>query len=108
MKTSKALMYLSNYPIPMPVIENIMEEQGMDSSTSEADGETRSSVRFRRCKAQVYLFLSKAPNVTQGGITYSFGQKEREAFARMANAILQEVGDNAEAEIEVGYYGEDF
>ena len=108
MKTSQALMYLSNYPIPLPVIENIMNEQGLDVATSDADADTRTSVAFKRCKAYVYLFLSKAPNVTQGGITYSFGQKEREGFARMANGILHDLGDTTEAEIEVGYYGEDF
>lgn len=108
MKTSQALMYLSNYPIPLPVIENIMNEQGLDVDTSDADADTRNSVAFKRCKAYVYLFLSKAPNVTQGGITYSFGQKEREGFTRMANGILHDLGDTTEAEIEVGYYGEDF
>lgn len=108
MKVSKALQALNNYPIPMPVIENIMDAEGMDAEKAETSKEVRLSPEFKRCEAGVYLFLAKAPNVTQGGITYSFSEDERERFAQMAASIKAELGDQNEAEIEVGYIGEDF
>jgi hypothetical protein len=108
MKVSKALMSISNYPIPMPVIENIMDTEGLDAEEDETSVEMRQSDAFKKCTAAVYLFLADAPNVTQGGISYSFSEEERKRFAKMAAGIKAELGDQNDAEIEVGYFGEDF
>lgn len=108
MKVSEALRAISNYPIPSTVILNIMEGEGMDYGGDEADLGTRQGAAFKRCTAAVYLFLSKAPNVTQGGISYTFTENERKRFAQIASSIKNELGEQNEAEIEVGYLGEDF
>lgn len=108
MKASKALISLTNYPIPMPVIENIMDSEGLDAETTETSKELRNGAAFKRCTAAVYSFLAKAPNVSQGGISYSFSEDERKRFAQIASSILSELGDQDETQIEVGYFGEDF
>lgn len=107
MKASKALMSITNYPIPAPVIENIMDAAGLDGNT-ETNADVRQGVPFRRATAGVYQYLAEAPNVSQGGITYSFSEDERTRFAQRAGNILAELGDDQNAEVEVGYFGEDF
>lgn len=107
MKASKALMSISSYPIPAPVIENIACAAGLEPDT-ELDPEVRQSDPFRRATAGVYQYLSEAPNVSQAGISYSFSEDERTRFAQRASNILSSLGDTQEAEIEVGYMGEDF
>lgn len=108
MKVSRVLMSLTNYPIPMPIIENIMDGEGLDIDT-EIDKSVRQSAAFKRCQAKIYFFLASAPNVSQGGISYSFSQSEREYFTRAANHILNNLNDTQDTtEVEVGYIGEDF
>lgn len=107
MKASKALMSISSYPIPAPVIENIAGAAGLEPDT-EVDLEVRQSDPFRRATAGVYQYLSEAPNVSQGGISYTFSEEERTRFAQRASNILASLGESQEAEIEVGYMGEDF
>ncbi len=107
MKASKALMSISSYPIPAPVIENIAGAAGLEPDT-EVDLEVRQSDPFRRATAGVYQYLSEAPNVSQGGISYTFSEDERTRFAQRASNILASLGESQEAEIEVGYMGEDF
>lgn len=107
MKASKALMSISSYPIPAPVIENIAGAAGLEPDT-EVDLEVRQSDPFRRATAGVYQYLSEAPNVSQGGISYIFSEDERTRFAQRASNILASLGESQEAEIEVGYMGEDF
>ncbi len=107
MKASKALMSITNYPIPAPVIENIMDAAGLGSDT-ETSAEVRQSEPFRRATAGVYQYLAEAPNVSQAGISYSFSEDERTRFAQRASNILAELGNDQETEVEVGYFGEDF
>ena len=107
MKASKALMSISSYPIPAPVIENIAGAAGLEPDT-EVDLEVRQSDPFRRATAGVYQYLSEAPNVSQGGISYTFSEDERTRFAQRASNILASLCESQEAEIEVGYMGEDF
>ena len=107
MKASKALMSISSYPIPAPVIENIAGAAGLEPDT-EVDLEVRQSDPFRRATAGVYQYLSEAPNVSQGGISYTFSEDERTRFAQRASNILASLVESQNAEIEVGYMGEDF
>ena len=107
MKASKALMSITNYPIPAPVIENIMDAAGLYGD-DETSPEVRQGEPFRRATAGVYQYLSEAPNVSQGGITYSFSEDGRTRFAQRAGNILAELGDDQETEVQVGYFGEDF
>ncbi len=107
MNITDALKSISNYPIPTSTLADACEEAGLDG-TQEADKETRSSAAFKKAKAQIYQFLSEAPNISQGGINYSFGTDERARFAKKATALMQEAGEEDNTDFEVGYIGEDF
>ncbi len=107
MNVLQSLRSLSSYPIPSATIEDIADGVGLAIDTDMTQ-EVRSGKAFKRAKAQVYAFLSEAPNVSQGGISYSFSEEERSRFRTKANAILQELGDEgSEAGVVFGYVGED-
>lgn len=107
MKTSNAIKAMSSYPIPAATIENIIEEAGLDA---EADftKEMRASDQFKMAKALTYAFLSEAPNITQGGISYTFSEDERSRFQKKSSNLLAELGEDEGSDIPCGYIGEDF
>ena len=75
---------------------------------TELTQELRKDKRFKRAQARVYMFLSEAPNVSQGGISYSFSEEERRRFRLRAENLLEQIGDaTSEAGVEYGYKGED-
>ena len=102
----ESLQSLSAYPIPMPSLVNIAEEAGLVYSEILLPT-TRRSAAFKRATANVWLWLSEAPNVTQDGISYSFSDGERNRMRAKGEALLAEIGDSDEVDVEFGYKGED-
>lgn len=103
----QSLKSLSGYPIPLATIKDVADEVGLDIDV-ELTQEIRNSKEFKRAKAQVYFFLSEAPNVSQGGISYSFSEEERRRFRLRAESILDEIGDKGMCSgVEYGYKGEE-
>lgn len=102
----QSLKSLSSYPIPTATIQNVAEGVGLDVD-AEVTLEVRSEKQFKRAQAKVYIFLSEAPNVSQGGISYSFSDEERRRFRLRAENILDEIGDTEDLPgVEYGYKGE--
>lgn len=107
MNVLQSLKSLSGYPIPLATIQDVADEVGI-SIDAETTRELRGGKEFKRAKARVYLYLSKAPNVSQGGINYSFSDEDRRRFRQEAESILDEIGDNADGlGVTYGYKGED-
>jgi len=107
MNVLQSLRSLSSYPIPTATIEDVAEGVGLAIDT-ELTQELRKDKRFKRAQARVYMFLSEAPNVSQGGISYSFSEEERRRFRLRAENLFEQIGDAAsEAGVEYGYKGED-
>ena len=107
MNVLQSLRSLSSYPIPTATIEDVAEGVGLAIDT-EVTQELRKDKCFKRAQARVYIFLSEAPNVSQGGISYSFSEEERRRFRLRAENLLEQIGDaTSEAGVEYGYKGED-
>lgn len=103
----QSLKSLSAYPVPQLSLENIIEESGL-TAASQADAATREGKPYKRAKALVYLYLSKAPNVSQGGITYSFSDEDKKHFRMQAQALLEEIGEDVSSfSDDYGWMGED-
>lgn len=105
MNVLHSLKSLSGYPIPLATIHDIADEVGI-SVDAESTRELRGSKAFKRAKALVFLYMSKAPNVSQGGISYNFSEEERRRFRNEAESILDEIGNTADG-VSYGYKGED-
>lgn len=108
MKISNAIKAMSSYPIPAATIENIIDEAGLDAE-ADITKEIRVSNGFKKAKALTYAFLAEAPNITQGGISYTFSEDERSRFAKKSNTLLIELEEEeAGTDVQCGYIGEDF
>lgn len=108
MNVLQSLKSISSYPIPSATVEDIAEGAGLDIDAT-VNMAIRKGREYRLAKANVYLFLSEAPDVSQGGISYSFSEEERKRFRARANNILGEIGEvgGDSALPEFGYKGED-
>lgn len=106
MNVLQSLKSLSGYPIPLATIQDAADESRIGTD-AELTQELRESKEFKRAQARVYFFLSEAPNVSQGGITYSFSDEDRRRFRLRAESILDEIGDSGSSfGVEYGYKGE--
>lgn len=101
-----SLKSLSAYPVPSAALLDIAEGAGLAPDT-EMTQEVRQSASYRRAKARVYLYLADAPNVSQGGISFSFSEGERNRMRKLAEALLDDLGESNPSGIDYGYQGED-
>lgn len=104
----QSLKSVSGYPIPVDAITDMCEEAGINVETT-ASPEVRSSKGFKHAKAMVYLWLADAPNVSQGGISYSFNATERQRFRKRAGELLGKIGLDGDCNggDNYGYMGTD-
>lgn len=92
MTLAESLRSLSGYPIPAAVIGRIAAARGVESGW-EACASAMSEPSYRLAVADVYAWLSVAPDVSQGGISYSLSAEDKARFRSMSGAIYGELGD---------------
>lgn len=102
----QSLKNLSSYPIPLAIIQEIADGRGLDGN-NEATSVVRASGSYKLAKADVYDFLSEAPNISQGGISYNFSENERKRFKFKSIGIHNELGIDSVSGSTFGYQGED-
>ncbi len=91
MKTvAESLRGVNAYPVPGRTIATVMTRRGLDGE-AEATAGVLTSEAYMLAYADVLIWLSKAPNVSQGGQSYSFSEDERKAFRREAGAIYADL-----------------
>lgn len=95
------------YPTPSVTLEGIAARRGITLSETATE-EILTSARFNLAKADLLIWLSLAPNVTQGGQSYSFTDEQRLQFRNRANSLYDEfrTGDDSAAQKPIyGYKG---
>lgn len=102
----EALRSINAYPIPPRVFDRIAVERGLNLeenlTTEGAKGKP-----YRLAKADVLMWLSKAPNVSQGGQSYTFSDEQRDEMQCEARSIYNAVGEQADAVgVVYGYKGD--
>lgn len=100
---SDVLKGINAYPIPTATLEAISVVRGLTLNAPFTKAIAESNA-FKLAKADVYAYLAKAPNVSQGGQSYSFDEATRKKLSAMADAIYDEVGD-PEAKVAAVSYG---
>lgn len=105
----EALVAVTGYPIPERTVETAALRRGL-SVTGEPTAETVASRAFRLCEADLCMWLYYAPNVSQGGQSYSFTDAQREMYRQRAKAIYKALGeDDSESStsgVKYGYKGQ--
>lgn len=99
-----SLIGFTMYPLPSRTIEGIAARRGC-SLSGEATREVLSSKVYNLCKADLLMWLALAPNVTQGGQSYSFSDEQRLQFRNQANSLYQQFAADDSMETEKPIYG---
>ncbi len=88
-KILEALKGINAYPVPLRTLTEITEGRGLDLN-GETSLEVLRGKAYRLAKADVLMWLSEAPNISQGGQSYSFSEEQRAYFRRKADALYNE------------------
>lgn len=104
MTVREQLVAVSGYPIPAITVEAVANKRGCDLD-SVADSETLKSPSFRLALADLFVWLYFAPNVAQGGQSYSFSEEQRRYWRKQARAIYDELVDEEGIASLSGGYG---
>ena len=100
-----ALKGINAYPIPLRTLDDIAVCRGIDL-LAEATHEELSSRACRLAKADLLLWLSYAPDISQGGQSYSFTDEQRADLRSRARGIYEELKeDNYVPKSNYGYKG---
>lgn len=103
----EALLAVSAYPIPKRVIETTALKRAVDLE-GPADEAIVKSPAFRLAVADLYVWLFFAPNVSQGGQSYSFTDAQRNWWKKQAMATYDELDDEdalSALKTQYGYMG---
>ena len=101
----EALKAVSAYPIPLRTIVETAERRGL-TLTDEATREVLTGTEYNLAKADLLLWLYVAPEITQGGQSYSFTDEQRKHFRNQANALYSEFEETTtSAQPTYGYKG---
>lgn len=102
-----ALKGITAYPIPQRTLTEVCARRGC-ALTDEATEEVLSGKAFNLAKADLFLWLVLAPNITQGGQSYSFTDEQRTQFRNRANGLYADFGaadEQGTAKTTYGYKG---
>lgn len=97
-----SLQSLCAYPIPEQAIEAIAVERGLDTML-DADSEAMHSNAYKLAKADVLMWLVYAPNVSQGGVSYTLSDEQRKRFLDQASSLYKHA--DTEVKPRFGYKG---
>jgi hypothetical protein len=101
-----ALKSVNAYPIPLRTLTETAERRNI-SLAAEASQESLLGRDYLLAKADLLLWLSVAPNISQGGQSFSFTDEQRKDFKRQAYAIYDVYEPMANAGcVSYGYKGD--
>lgn len=92
------------YPVPPRTLIEVSLRRGLPME-DEATTEIAQSAAYNLAKADILMWLSRAPNISQGGQSYSFSEDERTQLRKEAAALYKEYGEDGEEEKHVTVYG---
>lgn len=81
-----SLKCISSYPIPQRTIVDALVGRGL-APDAEVDETVLNSKAYKSAVADLYCWLAVAPNISQGGQSYSFTNDERAEFRNRARGI---------------------
>ena len=88
MTLSEYLRGLSNYPLSEEALQSILSKRGLDGKSTMTDDKLLCLVT-----ADLYSWVALAPDISQGGQSYSLTDNIREYYRRRANELYHEAGE---------------
>ena len=99
----EALKGVNAYPVPLRTLVENAERRGLALS-AEATKELLNGANYNLVVADLLLWLSFAPDISQGGQSFSFSDEQRVQLRNRANALYKEF-DATEAGTPKPIYG---
>lgn len=101
-----ALKSVNAYPIPLRTLVEIADRRNI-TLDAEATPQSLHGKEYRLAKADLLLWLSFAPDISQGGQSFSFTDEQRKQMRNKARAIYTELEPNSNAGcVTFGYKGD--
>lgn len=100
----EALKRISSYPIPQATVLSVMASRGL-SEGEVFTPEVQKRKEYNLATADLLNWLSLAPNVSQGGQSYSFSSEERKYMRQQASLLYDEFEDESPKKTIYGYKG---
>lgn len=104
MTTLEALKGINSYPIPLRTLQEVAERRRLDLDAG-ATIEVIQSIAYNLAYADLLMWLSFAPQVTQGGQSYSFTDEQRLQFRNRASELYEEYEEENAPKTRYGYKG---
>lgn len=99
-----SLQGINAYPIPQRTLDTIMAKRELSGET-EATKSVLDGKAYNLARADVLIWLSRAPDISQGGQTYSFSDEDKKRFRLEADEIYGELEDGG-LKTRYGYKGD--
>lgn len=100
----ESLKGVNAYPVPLRTITEFADNRGLTLSDTATQEVLRSDA-YNLAVADIHLWLSHAPNISQGGQSYSFSDEQRTMLRNTAYALYREHGNDADCAILKPVYG---
>lgn len=85
----ESLKGINAYPIPRRTLLRIIEYRNLWIN-DDANADLMRSKEYQLAKADLLIWLAGAPNVTQGGQSFTFTDEQRNGFRRQAREIYEQ------------------
>ncbi len=93
-KVIESLKGLNAYPIPLRTLVETAEKRELNLDT-EATKEVLKGKEYNLAKADLLLWLSFAPDISQGGQNYSFTDEQRTQLRNHAKSLYKDFNDDS-------------
>ena len=100
----EALKGINAYPVPLRTFDEVAVRRGIDL-LEEVDKETMAGAGYNLARADILLWLSLAPEVTQGGQSFSFTDEQRTQMRSEARALYKEFAEEDDTYAPKAVYG---
>lgn len=89
-KILEALKGINAYPVPLRTLVEVTEGRGLNLQDEATIAVLRGKA-YKLATADLLLWLSLAPNISQGGQSYSFSEEQRKGMRDHARSIYAEL-----------------
>lgn len=101
---AEALRGVSAYPIPARTLAVVAAKRDLDVH-EEVSPSILGKAAYHLCVADLLMWLSEAPDISQGGQTYSFTDEQRADMRRRAGKLYDDYDESASPCTTYGYKG---
>lgn len=95
---------LNAYPLPLRTLTEFALKRGVDLD-AEATADVLSGKAYNLAAADVLMWLSFAPDIAQGGQSYSFTDEQRKQLRRRALALYGQYDPESDDAAQKPLYG---